>query len=189
MACIRGRTDIAVAGGTIAAILMLSGTVLAVLGGRGMVAVGIRTFAAIIAGIIAAVAGTVVILPCAVRVSAMAGAVVHQLVTIPAVFIPITARPACIGRAVICTGAEIFTAVGAIFVIGTSRPGVVRGIVIAHRGVVTGVIMPAITAITIAAIRVCILRKQESSGAICTTNPSVMLACVHIVIAVIPIAV
>ena len=63
MACIRGRTDIAAAGGTIAAILMLSGTVLAVLGGRGMVAIGIRTFAAVITGIIAAVAGTVVILP------------------------------------------------------------------------------------------------------------------------------
>ena len=87
------------------------------------------------------------------------------------------------------TGTKILSAVGTVFIIGTAGPGVVGRIVIAHRGVVTGVIMPAITAITIAAIGVCILRKQESSGAICTTNPSVMLACVHIVIAVIPIAV
>ena len=42
-------------------------------------------------------AGAVVILPSTVRIGAMAGAVVHQLITVTTVFVPITAIPFGVG--------------------------------------------------------------------------------------------
>ena len=90
MICIRGSPHIAAAGRTIFAVLMLGGTVFRVLGGCGVRTVGVGAFAAIITGVIAAVAGAVVILPCTVGIGTVAGTVIHQITAVPAVFVPIT---------------------------------------------------------------------------------------------------
>jgi hypothetical protein len=59
------------------------------------------------------------------------------------------------------TGAKAFAAIRTILVVGASGPGVIGGIMIAHGCVITGVVMTASTAVTITAVGMCILRKQE----------------------------
>ena len=127
---IRSGTDITVAGGAIAAVFMLRGAVFRVLGCGGMVSVGVRTLTAIGAGVITAVAGAVVILPCTIRIASMARAGVHQLIAVITVFIPVTARPFSIGVAMACTGTEVLAAVRTILIIITTGPGIIGGVMI-----------------------------------------------------------
>ena len=116
MVLIGSGTNIGAAGGAITAYCVLSRAVRGILGTRGVIAVAVGTFTTIGTGVITAMAGAVVILPCTVRIGAMAGAVVHQLITVITVFIPVTAIPFGISGTVTRTVIHQFIAVVTILI-------------------------------------------------------------------------
>ena len=120
--CVGCRADIAATGRTVSSDRMLCTVILTIGGACGVIPVRVGTGTAIVAGIEPSVLCRAVIRPSSVAVGAMAD-----------------------------TGPQILTTVSAILIVGAAGPGIVGGSVITNGRVVTGIVIPARRAISIAA--------------------------------------
>ena len=183
MVLIGSGTNIGATGGAITAYCVLSRTVRGILGTRGVVAVAVGTFTAIGTGVVAAMAGAVVILPSTVRIGAMAGAVVHQLITVTTVFVPITAIPFGIGGTVTRTGTHQLIAVVTILIPVTTGPfGIISsvGTVIIISAATTGA-TAAITALGTVTAAVSVILTENTAALVVTAVGTPMTDTVNIV--------
>ena len=93
VALLGSRTDVAFTGRAIGTRCVLCGAVLTVLCSRGMVAIGIRSFTAVVAGFGTAMLRSGVVFPITVGVSVVGCTIVYQFITAVAVFVPVAPRP------------------------------------------------------------------------------------------------
>ena len=100
VALLGGGTNVAFTSGAVGACCVLRRAVLAVRRGSGMVAVGIGTFAAVVASFGTTMLRSGVILPITVAISAVGCTVVDQLIAVVTIFGPIASRPCSAGRIV-----------------------------------------------------------------------------------------